>query len=933
MKLVLLDGYSLAYRAFYALPSDLATPTGTFTNAVYGFTTMLVKLFGDERPDGIAVVFDAPGGSFRNALDSEYKATRKETPELFSGQVPLIHEVLAALAVPTISVAGVEADDVIATLAHRAAEEGIDVVIVTGDRDSFQLVSDPHVKVLYNRRGVSDYALYDVAGIVERTGVLPSQYVDYAAMRGDTSDNLPGVAGIGEKTAAKLINEYGHLEAIFENLDRLPPRQRQSLGEARDRVFRNREMMQLRLDCDVPTAPAELRQGSFDTEAVRELFNRLAFRQVYPRLLDALGITAGGGEGDGGSRAGNSTGDSTAGVTGDGGGSLEVTVVLVDDAAALQAVIERLVAIGAPYAIEPRWAARAGKSALLGLGIAVHVGHLVDAAHAVDTVDIASVVADPGVPGRFDAWFVPAALAGAFVEAAGSTGLVAPGGPFLIAHGAKELMRGLPALDVRSLHHDIPIMAYLLDPGAGSYKLEDLAQRLLGFDLAGPDGQSAGQLDFDGSASAHETCRRAAAALALAPVLDEGLRAQELTSLYESVERPLVRVLAAMEEIGVGIDVEFLNRLATELTKERDELEHRIHEHAGEPFNIGSTQQLQKILYEKLGLSPSKKTKTGASTDAASLQKLVGLHPIIDDLLRYREVDKLRSTYALAFPPLVEADGRIHAVLNQTATATGRISSEQPNLQNIPVRSADGRAFRRAFIPSEGCVLLVADYSQIEMRVLAHLADDPGLIDAFERDADVHTATAARVFGVPESEVTLQHRRFAKVVNYGLAYGMEAYGLAQRAEIEVDEAKAILEAYFAGFPRVRSYMDTVVKDARSCGYTTTLLGRRRQLPELTSDNFRIRDMGKRMAQNAPVQGSAADIFKLAMVHLDRALDDGRFRSRMVLTVHDELVLEVPFDERPQVGSLVREVMEGAFPLRVPLRVDLAFGETWADAKG
>ncbi len=927
MKLVLLDGYSLAYRAFYALPSDLATPTGTFTNAVYGFTTMLVKLFGDERPDGIAVVFDAPGGSFRNELDVEYKATRKETPELFSSQVPLIHEVLDTLAVPTISVPGVEADDVIATLSHRAADQGIDVVIVTGDRDSFQLVRDPHVKVLYNRRGVSDYALYDVAGIVERTGVLPSQYVDYAAMRGDTSDNLPGVPGIGEKTAAKLINEHGDLEGIYEHLDRLPPKQRQSMGEARERVFRNREMMRLRLDCDVPTAPADLRQGAFDAEAVRELFNRLAFRQVYPRLLDALGISSGSGSGTG---TGRSTGDAAAGTTGDRAGLLGVDVALVDDAAALRAVIERLVASGAPYAIEPRWAGRAGKSEVVGLGIAVQSGAVQSGAVQSGAVQSG---ADPGGLGRFEAWFVPGSMTGAFVEAAGSTGLVAAGGPFLIAHGAKELMRGLPALDVRSLHHDIPIMAYLLDPGAGSYKLEDLALRLLGVDLAGTDGVSAGQLDFDGSASAHETCRRAAAALALAPVLEEGLRAQELTSLYESVERPLVRVLAAMEAIGVRIDVEFLNRLATDLTKERDELEHRIHEHAGEPFNIGSTQQLQKILYEKLGLSPSKKTKTGASTDAASLQKLVGLHPIVDDLLRYREVDKLRSTYALAFPPLVEADGRIHAVLNQTATATGRISSEQPNLQNIPVRSADGRAFRRAFIPREGCDLLVADYSQIEMRVLAHLADDPGLIDAFERDADVHTATAARVFGVPESDVTPEHRRFAKVVNYGLAYGMEAYGLAQRAEIEVDEAKAILEAYFAGFPRVRSYMDTVVKDARSCGYTTTLLGRRRQLPELTSDNFRIRDMGKRMAQNAPVQGSAADIFKVAMVRLDRALDDGRFRSRMVLTVHDELVLEVPFEERSQVGPLVREVMEGAFPLRVPLRVDLAFGATWADAKG
>jgi DNA polymerase-1 len=894
-KLVLLDGYSLAFRAFYALPADLATPSGTYTNAVYGFTSMLVKLFGDEHPDAIGVVFDAPGGSAsRQAVDPQYKANRTETPELFSAQVPLIHEVLGALTIPTIQVPGVEADDVIATLADRLAGDDVDVIVVTGDRDSYQLVRDPHIKVLYNRRGVSDYALYDEAGIVERTGVHPTQYLDYAALRGDPSDNLGGVPGIGEKTAAKLITTYGDLDSVFANLDALPPKQRASLAEGQERVLRNRELMRLKRDCEVDVDLAGLRMGAWDKEQVRTLFDQLAFRTLFPRLVEALGDTAGPA----------ATPEVTA--------ALAVTPEPASTPAAVTALVSGLVAAGAPYSLEVRWAGRAGKSSVEGLAVAT-------GERAV---------------------CVPAGLVTTFRAAAAEAGLFRADGPPLVAHGAKELMRGLPGIDVRSLADDTQVMAYLLDPGGSSYKLEELAERHLGVGLAPAEGDGGAQLGFSfgddedgGGEWASDVARRAAAVLQLAPALRRALDAQELTELYVSVELPLVRVLADMEMVGVRVDTDYLSELAADLTKERDALEHRIHAAAGEPFNIGSTQQLQRILFDKLALAPSKRIKTGASTDAASLQKLIGQHPIIEDLLRYREVDKLRSTYALALPPLVEADGRIHAVLNQTATSTGRISSEQPNMQNIPVRSSDGRGFRRAFIPADGCVLLIADYSQIEMRVMAHLADDPGLIDAFERDADIHTATAARVFGVAEDGVTSEHRRFAKVVNYGLAYGMEAYGLSQRAEIEVEEARDILNAYFEGFPRIRAFMEQVVKDARNRGYTTTLLGRRRQLPELSSDNFRVRDMGKRMAQNAPVQGSAADIFKVAMVNLHRALEERGLRSRMILTVHDELVLEVPLDEQDAAAALVREVMEGAFPLRVPLRVDLCFGKTWADAKG
>jgi DNA polymerase I len=521
---------------------------------------------------------------------------------------------------------------------------------------------------------------------------------------------------------------------------------------------------------------------------------------------------------------------------------------------------------------------------------------------------------------------------------------VRPGGPPLVAHRVKELTHGLrrlpgaigngdSAIDVRTLDLDTVVGAYLLDPAETTYELPDLARRYLSLDVATGTAAEEGQLDLDGSSGVEESGRRAAAVYRLAVALEDGMAARELTELYQTVERPLVRVLARMEEAGVRVDTAFLRDLSVELTKECGELETRIHAAAGERFQVNSVPQLRRILFEKLGLTPVKKTKTGPSTDADSLQKMAADHPIVEDLLRFREVEKLRNTYADKLPELVEADGRIHGIFNQTVATTGRISSDSPNLQNIPLRSPGGREFRRAFIPAEGCELLMADYSQIELRLLAHLAHDPGLIEAFQRDADVHTTTAAKVFGVAEDEVMPFQRRFAKVVNYGLAYGMEAYGLGQRMDIPTDQAKEILDAYFASFPNVRSFMETTVKDARSRGYTTTLMGRRRLLPELASDNFRIRQMGERMAQNAPVQGGAADIFKLAMVNLDAELEERAMRSRMVLTVHDEVVLEVPLEEHDSAVEVVRQIMESVVTLEVPLRVDIATGSTWADAKG
>jgi DNA polymerase I len=881
-KLLLLDGHSLAYRAFFALPTDLATKAGTVTNAVYGFTSMLTKVMTDEKPDHIAVAFDAPGGStFRNDLDPEYKAGRREMPDLFRGQLPLIHEVLDVLEITQLEIPGVEADDVIATLATSAAEQGIDVVIVTGDRDSYQLVHDPHIKVLYNKRGVSDYALYDEAGIAERClGVTPTQYLDYASLRGDTSDNLPGVPGIGEKTAAKLITTYGGLEGVYDHLDDLPPKQRTNLAEAKERVFKNREMSRLNRDVDLGgIGPADLQQGAFDREKLRVLFNQLEFRLLLPRILDAVGDVA-------------DTPDAE---------TLEVDVAIARDAAAAVDALNAALK-GERLALEPRWSGAAGRSSVTGL--AISAGN--DACYiAGDLLDDANV---------------RAAL----------SAVESPKCPPLVVHRAKELMHGL-RISFPTLERDTAVMAYLLDPGEGKYLLEDLALRYLSLELTSPD-QVEGTLDFDGDANARETGRRVAVLVRLADALAEALDARELVSLYDTIERPLVPVLAKMEAAGVRIDVAFLEDLGKELGDECRRLEAEIHRHAGEQFNVNSTPQLRKILFENLGLTPVKKTKTGPSTDADSLQKMAEDHPIVETLLRYREVEKLRGTYADALPPLVQADGRIHATFNQVATTTGRISSESPNLQNVPVRTSSGRELRKAFIADDGCGLLTADYSQIELRILAHLAEDPGLIEAFERGADVHTTTAAAVFHVDEAKVDEFQRRFAKVVNYGLAYGMEAYGLGQRLDIPTEQAREILDAYFAAFPNIAAYMTETIREAKATGYTTTLFGRRRQLPELSSDNFRIRQMGERMAQNAPVQGSAADIFKLAMVDLDRALTAGGYASRMVLTVHDELVLDVPLDERDRVTEVVRETMEQVTELRVPLVVDVGFGPTWADAK-
>lgn len=880
---MLVDGNSLTYRAFYALPTDLATASGQVTNAVFGFTSMLINLLRDHRPDRIAVAFDRSEPTFRHEAEPTYKANREAAPDILRQQMGLVREVLEVMAIPTLEKPGFEADDIIATLATRARDRGDDVIIVTGDRDAYQLVEDPHVRVLYNRRGVSDYVLYDEAGIRERTGVAPADYLHYAALRGDTSDNLPGVPGVGEKTAARLVNTYGDVDGIYAHLDELTPKLRENLAANEERVRANVRLMAPVRDVDLDVDLDELVWGEIDRERLRELFDFLEFRSLHDRLAEVLGDDQGGG----------------ARV-------LEAEVTLLETAAEAADALRTLAAGEGPLAV----GVPAGGP---GEGLAV----------VRDPAD-ADVVVVPGP--LLDDEDVLAAVAD----------LGAAGGRPLAGYDVKSVLRHFLArgVDIRTLHDDVRIAVYLLDPADTRDALAEVLTRLTGLEL--PDaGPPEGQLDLDGGGvdPALEAARAALAVDRLVGPLREALDAQGLIRLNDEIEIPLVRVLAKMEHVGIGVDPDVLRRIRDELEAEAERLRALVIADAGHEFNVNSTKQLREVLFDELGLTPQKKTKTGYSTDAQTLEKLRGEHPIVDHLLEYREVEKLRSTYGEGLLAAVGPGNRIRATFNQTVARTGRLSSDAPNLHNIPVRSERGRVFRSAFVAPDGHQLLVADYDQIELRCIAHLAEDPGLIAAFEAGDDIHTATAARVFGIPPEQVGVEERSKAKMVSYGLAYGMEAYGLGQRLGIPTSEAAEILDAYFAAFPAVKDYMERTVAEARERGYTETLFGRRRRIPELRSPNPRLRQAAERQAMNAGIQGLAADIFKVALVRLDAALEEGGMRSRIVLQVHDEILVEVPDEEVDAATDLVRRTMEGAFELRVPLAVALSVGRTWADAKG
>ncbi len=887
-KVLLLDGNSLTYRAFFALPTDMATASGQVTNAVFGFTSMLLNLARDQQPDGIVVAFDRPEPTFRHHMIPEYKAQREPTPDLLIQQFGLVRDVLDALRVPAVDVVGFEADDVLATIATQVADSGDQAIIVTGDRDIYQMVRDPSIKVLYNRRGVSDYALYDEAGIIERTGVTSTLYPQYAALRGDPSDNLPGVPGVGEKTAAKLINAYGGLDGIFDHADDQTPKLRQNLVEFEQRARRNFDAMVLRTDVPVEVDRKALKWGEVDVEKVQQLFDRLEFGSLYERLSEILG--------------------GLLPTLASEGGVIEAELIHVtsasDFASHLDALLSRKEPLSLGWSIEPD-----GSLAALSVVMNAEVGEVIVAeAPVFEDSDVLSslqrVVDADGI--GFD------------------------------AHHTKELSRGLRRLGLHAegLRADTAIIAYLIDPSGGRYVLDDLLRKYCRTELVRHDLVSAGQLDLGGGSEdlLLDVARDALAVHRLVPVLLQILEERSMFWLYDQVERPLISVLSRMEDVGVGVDVGELTRMRDHLVAEVGRLEVAIHRTAGREFNVNSTKQLREILFDELGLTPQKKTKTGYSTDAASLEKIRDQHEIVDLLLSYREVEKLRSTYGQGLLDVVESDGRIRATFNQTVARTGRLSSEDPNLHNIPVRTALGREFRKAFVPEDGYELLVADYNQIELRVIAHLANDPGLVSAFESGQDIHNATASSVFGIKPEDVNLEQRSKAKMVSYGLAYGMEAYGLGQRLGISTGEASEILEAYFLAFPSVKSFMDDVVEKTKETGYTETLFGRRRPISELNSPNFRVRQAAERQAMNAPIQGLAADIFKIALVGIDRALIEMGARSSLVLQVHDEVILEVHPEEKSEIQDLTVTTMGEAAELRVPLEVNIALGPTWAEAK-
>ena len=901
MKLMALDGNSLAYRAFFALPTDMVTANGQVTNAIYGFTSMLLTLLRDHKPEGVIVVFDRKEKTFRHIAAPEYKAQRETQPDILYQQLDLIRELLETMGVVAIDAAGFEGDDLIATIAQKAEQAGDELIIVTGDRDNYQLVSDPLIRVLYNKRGVSDYALYDEAGIFERTGVTPKQYADYAALRGDPSDNLNGVPGVGEKTAAKLITKYLTLTNIFDHADEQTPKLKQALHENRDRVIRNAELMVLRRDAPVEI---DIHQSVPNPrlDDVKKMFGLFEFRTMNARFLEAIKhfpidlavLTE--------STDSVSAADASRNI----GSTLRAVLSNCDSVeTAISALTSNKVSD-----IAAAWVGEVGRSELLGLAVVTDSGQ--------------SAVS----------WINKSLLLNSDVKKVLSSDWQFRG------HNVKPLLRSLLSLgiDLRCMVLDTAIAAYLLDPSEARYEIKEVVARYVGLEFAAAAaGVDDGQLNFattnTESASSIVAANAALGVAFVAKSLTDALASQKLTSLYSDIEHPLVRVLAKMEHLGVLVDIKQLNAINDRLTAECLKLTKQLHQVANQEFNLNSPLQLRKILYEDKKLTPGKKNKTGPSTDAATLEKLKEQWPeFIEPLLEYREVEKLRSTYGEGLLSVVGADKRIHATFNQTVARTGRLSSDQPNLHNIPVRSEQGKVFRTAFIPRSGTKFLVADYNQIELRCIAHLANDPGLIDAFNKNIDVHNVTAANVFGVAVDKVTSEQRSKAKMVSYGLAYGMESYGLAQRLAIGVSEASEILEAYFSAFPRVKKYMDETVAEARKRGYTETLFGRRRTIPELQNPNFRIRQIGERQAMNSGIQGLAADIFKVALVRIDAALETANFESQLVLQVHDEVIVEAVASEAEAVEKLVRETMRAAAKLAVPLEVNLAWGDTWASAK-
>ena len=863
-KVILIDGHSLAFRAFFALPDTLVTSSGQITNAVYGFTAMLIKLWADERPDAVVVCFDKGAPQFRLDRYAEYKAGRAETPDTFRQQLPLIREVLKSLRIPTVELEGYEADDLLATLTKHLRQEGNEVLIVTGDRDILQLVGDG-VSVIMTRRGISDVIRYDSAMVLERYGVTPVQWTDFVALKGESSDNLPGVPGVGDKTAAQLINKYGDIEQVITHADELTPKLRDSIKERINQVRINKELGRLLDDVPLDVDPADIRLEPWDDEEVRKLFTSLEFRTLHERLKE---------------------------------------LKIHSPAAAPALDLTMISELPSEAALRP--------------------GEAVAFAWSTEWLALCD---GPG-----EARILPFSSA---MERLG--GFLKDPNRRKIAHDAKPFYHSALATgsEIQGLHCDTKIAAYLLEPGsAPGYSLRDTVSHYLRISIdETPSALQVGeQARFIlGEDDKKRVCREAVAVRAVAPVLEEQLRNQRIWELATTLEFPLVKVLARMEHNGILVDCGYLENLNSDFGNKMATLESTIQQLAGENFNVKSQPQLQRILFEKLGLPKTRKIKTGYSTDAAELEKIAGAHPIVASLLEYREVSKLKTGFTEMLLELIDPKtNRIHTTYEQTTAVTGRLSSTAPNLQNIPIRGEMGRRIRRAFIAPPDHVLLSADYSQIELRVLAHLSQDEAFLQAFAQGHDFHATIAAKVYGVALTDVTPEMRNHVKQFSYGIAYGMSAFGVSQRLSVEIDEAANFIEAYYAQFPKVKAFLTAQVEKAKIDGFTTTMFGRRRYLPELRSSNFRLRALGERMALNAPIQGSAADIIKKAMISVDAALQEEPV-AKMLLTVHDELVFEVPISKLAQARGLIEEKMTQAVELKCGLAVEVHTGTNWAEA--
>ena len=883
--LMLLDGNSLAYRAFYALPAEnFKTKSGLTTNAVYGFTAMLINLMRDEAPTHIAAAFDVSRQTFRSERFPEYKATRSATPDEFRGQIDITKEVLNALGITALAEPGFEADDIIATLATQGDAAGYRVLVVTGDRDALQLVNSD-ITVLYPIKGVSTLTRYTPDAVVEKYGLTPEQYPDFAALRGDPSDNLPGIPGVGEKTAAKWIVEYGSLQGLVDNVDTVRGKVGDSLRENLSTVMLNRELTHLVRDVPLAQTPDTLGLLPWDRDKIHQLFDDLEFRVLRDRLFETL-ATAEPEVEDGFDVR---------------GGALEPGTV----AAWLAEHVSGTTRSG--LAVVGTHAAYDGDATALAIAAADGEGAFIDTATMTpdDEAALAAWLADENKPKAL--------------------------------HEAKAAMHDLAGRGWRlaGVTSDIALAAYLVRPGQRSFSLDDLSVRYLKRELRAeePEQQQLSLLDdTDGvdDQAVQTLILRARAVTDLADALDLELAAMESSALLSDMELPVQVVLAALETRGIAVDIGKLEELQSEFGDQIRDAAQAAYAVIGKEINLGSPKQLQVMLFDELEMPKTKKTKTGYTTDADALQTLFDktAHPFLEHLLAHRDVTRLKVTVD-GLLKSTAADGRIHTTFNQTIAATGRLSSTDPNLQNIPVRTEAGRRIRDAFCVGDGYPeLMTADYSQIEMRIMAHLSKDSGLIEAFRTGEDLHSFVGSRAFGVPIDEVTPELRRRVKAMSYGLAYGLSAYGLAAQLKISTDEAKEQMDSYFARFGGVRDYLESVVEQARKDGFTSTVLGRRRYLPELDSSNRQLREAAERAALNAPIQGSAADIIKVAMIEVDRAITGAGLASRMLLQVHDELLFEVAPGERDALEDLVRAKMGSAYPLDVPLEVSVGYGRSW-----